>query len=358
MKKESLIRHIAILLALAVCCSCIPQEQPSGTGGVSLVFEASSFTRAVTPGDGTAANGGGIARTTADPDKPDLWVFLVSDDDDEIKARYPGSGMTDGQLHAGFSALRDTVSFQGLADGPYTVYAFANTEGLALTGSPDLGTVSDRDDLDDLLFAALGTTPGTDTISLLANRLPLAATAPLTVTENNNGSTTVEMVRCLAKITVEMINQTTETLSMPEHLGDPGLSITLHKMNPNQGYVFEHTPDIPLAAYDPGPSGDVEYVCNTTIAAGDTLKMVRYVFPSDTLRCGPFTTDVSFYLAGDDETYSYTDLPIIDYRARHLAQLARNTHLHLEIRVSRKKRVSFNFRVEEWNNVSSTVTFE
>lgn len=356
MRKGSLIGLLAMLFALAVCCSCSPQEQQAGTGGVSLVFRTGAFTRAETPGDGTAADGGGIARTTADPDKPDLWVFLVSDDDDDIKARYPGSAMTDGHLHAGFTSLRDTVSFQGIAAGPYTVYAFANTEALALEGTPDLSTIADRDDLDALLFAALAS--GTDTVKLLSSRLPLAATAPLTVTENQNGSATVEMIRCLAKITVEMINQTTETLSMPEHSSTPGLSVTLHKMNPNQGYVFPNDPDIPTGAYDPGPSGNVVFSCSESIDPGDTLKLVRYVFPSDTLRCGPFTTDVSFYLEADDETYSYSDLPIIDYRARHIAQLARNTHLHLEIRISRKKRVSFNFRVEDWNTVSSSVTFE
>ena len=358
MRKGSLIRLLASIFALAVCCSCIPQEQQAGTGDVSLVFQTGAFTRAETPGDGTAADGGGIARTTADPDKPDLWVFLVSDDDDEIKARYPGAGLTDGHLHAGFTTLRDTVSFEGITAGEYTVYAFANTEGLALSGTPDLSTIADRDDLEELLFAALGTTPGTDTVRLLASRLPLAATAPLTVTENKNGSATVEMVRCLAKITVEMINQTTEILSMPEHLSSPGLSVTLHKMNPNQGYVFPNDPDIPVGAYDPGPSGDVVFSCSENINPGDTLRLVRYVFPSDTLHCGNFSTDVSFYLESDDETYSYLDLPIIDYRARPIAKLARNTHLHLEIRISRKKQVSFNFLVEDWNAVSSNVTFE
>lgn len=358
MKNRSCIKGFATLLLLALCCSCIPQEGPQGTGDVSLVFSAASLTRAEVPGDGTAADGGGIARRTDDATLPDLWIFLVNNSTEAVAARYPGAAATDGELHPDFTALRDTVSFQGLEAGEYTVYAFANTEDLALAGSPDLSTLTTKTALDGLLFAALA---GDAAISLGNSRLPLAATAPLTVTANHNGTANVELLRCLAKITVELINQTEETLSMPENSGDPGLSLTLHNINPNQGYVFAHDPDIPSGAYTPGTpptSRSLAITENPSIVAKDTLKLTRFVFPSDTLRCGAYTVDVSFYLAADDATYSYAGLPILDYRARNLTFLKRNQHLRLQIRISRERRVSFNFRVEEWDEKTEYITFE
>lgn len=358
MTKRSCIRRFATLLALVFCCSCIPQEQPGGEGSVSLVFSSASLTRAVTPGNGTASDGGGIARRSDDADKPDLWVFLVNNDTETIAARYPGSALTDGTLSTGFTALRDTVTFQGVAAGEYTVYAFANTEGLALADSPNLATLTTKTALDGLLFAVL---TGDDEISLGNSRLPLAATAPLSITENHNGTANVELLRCLAKITVELINQTEETLSMPDHAGNPGLSVTLHNVNPNQGYVFAHDPDIPSGAYTAGPPKscrNLVFEDHPSIASKDTLKISKYVFPCDTTHCGAFTADVAFYLSADDATYSYDGLQILNYRAKPIPALTRNQHLHLQIRISRERRVSFNFRVLDWDDKTEYITFE
>lgn len=350
MTKRSLIRNLAILFALLLCCSCIPQEQPEGTGDVSLVFSTASMTRAKTPGDGTPADGGGIARRTDDATLPDLRIFLVNNSTEAVTARYPGVAATDGQLHTGFTSSRDTVSFQGIAAGDYTVYAFANTEGLSMAGTPDLSAISTKTALDALLFAALASNP--DTIALSNSRLPLAATEPLTVTENHNGTANVELLRCLAKVSVELINQTGGTLSLADLVDAPGLDVKLAHMNPSQGYVFAHDPDVPAASYD-----SVGFTCSSvSIANSDTLKLTRLVFPSDTLTCGGYTCKVSF-CEGSQE-YSYEDLPILDNRARPLTVLPRNTHLRIQIRIGRSKLVSFNFLLEDWAAKTETLTFE
>ena len=357
MFRKSLIHGIALLFGLAVCWSCIPQDQPRGTGSVSLVLKTShtvSATRATEPGLGTAADGGQIANN-ATYGTPDLMVFIVnSDEPPTVSARYyPGCDPGDpdkGAIKAHYTATADTLTFSSLTEGDYTVYAFANTEGLSLSAAFDPATVSSQATLDGLLFEAL-TSP--DTIILSNSRMPLAATTSLHVYEGANGMATLEMQRCLSRISVELINQTQEVLTMPNQLGgEDGLSVVLKHMNPNQGYVFAHDPDIPSGAYTPGPCGDVEFTCAPTIPAtgnpGDTLRLTRLVFPSDTLRCGAYTCDVDFYLG--TTLYSYHDLHIVDNRARLLAVLARNTHLHIEIRISRYKRVSFNFSVEDWDD--------
>ena len=366
MGKRGLIHGIALLLALAACWSCVPQDGPAGTGSVSLVLQTAhsiSATRATEPGLGTAADGGQIA-TIGTPETPDIMVFIVnSDEPPTISARYyPGCDpelATNGAMRAHFTAQADTVTFANLTEGDYTVYAFANTSGLSLSDSFDPATVSTQSVLEGLLFAAL-TSP--DTIALSNSRMPLAATAPLHVYPGRNGMAALEMRRALARITIELINQTTEALTMPNQAGgDDGLSVVLKHLNPNQGYVFPHDPDVPSGAYTPGPCGDVEFACAPTIAAmgnaGDTLKLTRLVFPSDTLNCGAYSCNVKFYLG--TTAYTYNDLPILDNRARELAVLNRNTHLHIRIRISRFTHVSFNFSVEDWDDSKvETITFE
>ena len=362
MMKRGLLYGIALLLALAACWSCDPQDGPVGKGGVSLVFRTSrvsSATRATEPGLGTAADGGQIA-TYGALGTPDLMVFIVnSDEPPAISARYyPGCDpevTTNGAMKAHFTATADTVTFANLDEGDYTVYAVANTEGLSLSAAFNPATVSTQAALDGLLFEAL-TTP--DTIALSNSRMPLAATAPLHVYAGHNGMATLEMRRCLAKISVELINQTEGSLTMPDQLGgEHGLTVNLKHLNPNQGYVFAHSPDVPSGAYTPGPCGDVLYECAPTIASGDTLRLTRLVFPGDTLRCGAYTCDVDFFLG--TTAYSYHDLQILDNRARSLAVLNRNTHLHIEIRISRYKHVSFNFNVEDWDTSKvEYITFE
>lgn len=354
MTKRNLIRNLAILFALLLCCSCIPQEQPEGTGDVSLVFSTASITRAETPGDGTPADGGGIA-TTGTPETPDLYIYLVNSAEPPTVSAiyYPGCDplvATNGKMRTGFKAARDTVTFSNIPAGAYTVYAFANTEGLALDGTPDLTAITTKAELDALLFAELAVDP--DTIALSNSRLPLAATAPLTVTENHNGAANVELLRCLAKVSVELINQTGGTLSLADLADAPGLDVKLAHMNPRKGYVFAHDPDVPSASYD-----SVGFTCSSvSIANSDTLKLTRLVFPSDTLTCGGYTCKVSF-CEGVKE-YSYEDLPILDNRARPLTILPRNTHLRIQIRIGRSKLVSFNFLLEDWAAKTETLTFE
>lgn len=366
MIRRSLIHGVIWLLALAVCWSCDPQVGPTGKGSVSLALKTShtaSATRATEPGDGTAADGGQIAND-ATYGTPDVMIFIVDESDPPaVAARYyPGCDpavTTNGSLRAHYTATADTVTFANLDEGDYTVYAYANTAGLALSAALDPATIATQEALEGLLFAAL-TVP--DTIALSNSRLPLAATAPLHVYSGHNGMVNLDLKRCLAKVSVELINQTGASLTLPnqmtgETIDAPGLSVTLKHMNPNQGYVFAHTDDIPSGAYTPGPCGDIVYECGPTIPAGDTLKLTRLVFPSDTVHCGGFTCDIDFYLGSDE--FEYHDLPILNNRAQPLAVLARNTYLHIEVRISKKKQVSFNFSVSDWNtSKTETITFE
>lgn len=346
---------MAILLMLAGYWSCIPQDGPAGRGNVSMVFQTTPETRTVTPGTEAAAEGGAIARRTTNADEPDLWIFIVSDDDHELKARYPGMSLaTDGTLKEHFTERADTVVFHSMEAGAYTVYAIANTEGLGYTTALNsIPTAAADDALETLCFTLLS---GTDTVALGpvgSKRLPLAAKAPLEVTNGNNGVVHLEMLRCLSKISVEFVNQTSGALDLRN--GDQ-LSITLHNMNPNQGFVFPHDPDIPSGAYD---SRDLTFSAASNITQGDTLRLSKLVFPCDVEHCGAFTCDVSFTETIDaaQQNHSYSNLPILDNRAREIQQLARNQHLHIVIRVSRSKWVSFNFEVSDWDSKTETVDF-
>lgn len=319
-------------------------------------------------------------------------VILIADNQvgsptrGNIVATYPSSGR-DGVIVGEIksqSAVDALVSFSITGKGEdwnYTVYAFGNTAGLwsmttdgsntisnltGLTTAADVEALkfkaqtrynaewepadaSDDTNSDGVsdTYAALTNTEKYDDGVLLGagGRLPVSAKASLTVSAGGNGDAYLELLRCVAKVTAKIINNT----GYPLHLYD--YKHTVHRINPDQGWVIPHDDDVtgtaanllanPCAKYN----NDSMYV---PVSSEGSREYNWYVFPST----GPYDLCLQFTLDKDNpskkKTYSYTHLPITDWRAQNIPALARNQHLTVTTRISKGLTVSFNFEVVTW----------
>ena len=112
-------------MALLVCLlSC--SKSTGGSSVVTLSFYTGALeTRAVTPGDGDVADGGGIYRDGGG--NPDLIILIADAASGTIVKRYPGDGDLDA---SSATEAKVTFSFADKAAGNYYVYAFGNAQGL------------------------------------------------------------------------------------------------------------------------------------------------------------------------------------------------------------------------------------
>ncbi len=339
----------AAFLALTCLLSCTKQEAGLSVPGrnVRILLNTGEIqTRATTPGDSVVADGGGIY---LDGSKvPDL-VILIADSNGDIVSTYPGS--SNATLQADPTVTAMSVSFTGLSDGEHTVYAFANTEGLwamesggsAVTHLTSLTTVSN---VESLVFSSLTA----DTCPALTNdRLPLSASGSVTVT-NGNGEVALEMIRCVAKVTMEFINKTGNSLELD------GFNFSLEDLCPTTGYVAPHDlPDVPAGiAY-----GDiVENVGDDVVFADKESKSYSfYVFPG-TAPDGKYLLNAGFTANNAADASSFSGLPVHDDHAVDITSLERNQHLHIVTRISKGLTVSFNFEVTDWTTLEETLTFD
>lgn len=363
---------LCITLVLLVLGSCTQTEQPTGT--VTLTFTTGEIaTRATTPGDGNLADGGGIIFVDADsnpatPPTPDLVILIENNSTHAIVKRYPADGQT--------SFAEDTkqkylqVKFTDVPPGEYTVYAIANTDNGSLWFSPDtnFSTIS-AEDLNDLIFTPLDG----DAIPEVTDRMPLSAKGPLTVRSSGNGSVSLELLRCVAKVTVKFKNVTGHTLYLKD------LNFYISDMNPKWGYVIPPSEkDYPTDAEDFRPLlMSASDPVSISSEEGTKVPGTYYVFPSQA-QGGIYYCSASFdwkiikegepepdwttytngyYLDTSDPESPTWGLRVFDEDFEDVPALLRNQHLTIEIRVGEGSDVSFNFMVGDWVKKSESIEF-
>ena len=362
MKTRLIVRLAAALVLLLAVCSC--RTETAHGGVVTFRFATGALqTRATTPGDGDVADGGGISSTGG---LPDLIILIAKDADGSIVKRYDGLNPgTDVQLKS-LTATEAVVAFDftDQTPGDYSVYAFGNARGLwpmTTDGSntlsrADLLTLSNRAQLEALQFRPLAADTAPELIDLGADeaRMPLSAAGAFTVYAELNGQVGLELLRCVAKVTYELVNNTGEELTLTDFRD------AFVGMCPDRGFVLEQDPAVPAEA-----------VSGTLVATNSSLTIPafvpdpddpsrtipgrvsdsRLVFPST----GPYTSDISFSLGGS--AYSYSGLPITDSRRADIPSLSRNQQLRVMTRIS-KGVVSFNFEVADWVEKNEEVQFD
>ena len=196
-----------------------------------------------------------------------------------------------------------------------------------------------------------------DGVSIQNSRLPVSAKTSLTVSSRKNGEAYLELIRCVAKVTAIIINNTGEEQKLYNY------KHTVHGINPTSGYVLPHESDYigtaanllanPCAKY----SNPDLYI---DITAESSQVYNWYVFPSN----GPYTLCLTFTLNKDssdplkpEKTYAYTKLPITNWRAEDIPALERNQHITVTTRISKGLTVSFNFEVNRWTEHTAAVEF-
>ena len=356
---------IAVLTTLTAVFSCTKKETAGG-GSVILHLSLTSVeTRADTPGDGFVNDGGGLGLG----ENLDL-VILIADDQSNIVKRFRGTNTQDGQLVS--QTATDAFikfAFSPHTDGDYTVYAFGNTEGWPMLSRNKADTEDIEVETEDLMDSGIidkvfqlealtfncNLDPNTP-ITILNGRIPLAAQGALTVHPNLNGEVSLELLRCLAKVSAEIINNTGTTLNLYDY------KHKVYGMCPSTGYVLKHTPD----EADNSPGYLLADPCTLyqnanyyiPITAEGSGQYSWYVFPSQ----GPYTVDISFTLnksTPSQKKYQYKGLPVTNWKAENILSLARNQHLHVVTRISKGVTVSFNFQVTGWGDpINESVTFD
>ena len=382
MIKKGLILLLGAAVLLGTACRRI--EEPAG-GTVTLTFRVGEpATKAVTPGDGNVADGGGIHCTkVADVVTPDLVIFIF-DEGGTLKKRYPNDGdLVESDYDSGHATTL-SVSFgsyaaDGWTDGIYTVFALANIN-ITGTGSnlaiPDLSGISSITDLEDLQLGFSGTAPSLGTTN---PRMPLSASGTLYVAKgvNNkyNGLVELEMLRCFAKVQLTFKNLTGDPLTLTD------CQVTFKDMNTQKAWLFPQDPDFVQL----GGSGtkddnygdyatvstDISNLANipaTDNPATDADERERAAFVSPLLffpSIAPMQTqpssgnrylcDISFKV--NDVQKIFTDLPIHDVYARDIPALKGNHYLQIMTTICKGTDVSFNFVVNNWEERHESVLF-
>lgn len=355
--------HIGLLASLALLAgaACTRTERPERHVTLSFSIGAPA-TRAGETLAERVADGSAIA---VDAGLPDI-VVLIADPAGTVVAKYPDTDPDDTELT--FDAAdptRASITFKqaALTAGSYTVYAFANTGGLwpfsdgtdgyTAATLPDIGTA---EVLEALQFVPATFDPANGIYpnpALQNGRLPLSAKGQLTVTSSLNGVASLQLLRCVARVDAEFRNDYGADLDLTD------LTVTFHHLNPGTGYILPHAADIPAGAED----GDlVETAAAFAIPDGQSKDLAAFVYPSEAPEGGKYTCDITFSFDADSdgtpETFSYTDLEVLDSRAVNIASLSRNQSLHVLIRIGKGQTLSFNFSVGEWTSLTETVLFE
>ena len=359
MKNRIVLSIMAALAVVTVACSCDKEE--AGHGGIVSfsLMTAAPMTRSETPGDGVVSDGGGIFISDG---KPDL-IILIANSSGNIVKKFDGTvNGLDGELHS-LSDTQATVSFDFTDQntGEFTVYAFGNARGLwsmtydgssVLSRADLINTISTKSQIESLHFMPLvaDTTP-----ALIEGRLPITAKGTFTVSAGNNGQVRLELLRCVAKVTSEFVNNTGEDLNLT------AWQQSINGICPDRAYVLENDSFTPegtnagaIAASEPAVTipAYIQDPDNPEETIPGHISRSWYVFPS----LGPYTADISFSLGSD--TYNYTGLPITDYHRQDIMSLSRNQILHIVTRISKGLYVSFNFEVAEWQEKTEEVQFD
>ena len=346
-----------MLASLFSCSKDTENVLGEGTTITISFYTGGMQTRATTPGDGVVADGGGIFLDGEN--NPDLIILIANAESGSIVKRYPGDGEVELLSATEVSAKEAKVSFSfaGLPAGQYIAYAFGNAQGLwpmikdgdddtddskVITASDltNSAKVPTREVLEALRFRKL---EEDEDPKILNGRMPVSAKGELEVTSGKNGQVRLELLRCIAKVTAEFINNTGMDLDLSDY------SNKIVNICPNTGYIIKHPAVAPASA----AMGTLEAkVSEHNILHEGSISRSWYVFPS----VGPYTCDISFAANGTE--YDFPDLPVTDSKRVDIPCLYRNQQLHIVTRISCGLEVSFNFEVAEWEEKTAEVQFD
>ena len=351
---------VATLACLFSCSKDKENVLGEGTTVTLSFYTGAMETRATTPGDGNVADGGGIYRDGSG--NPDLIILIADATSGNIVKRYPNEGEL--QLST-VTEAKVTFSFAGNAAGTYIVYAFGNAQGLwpmiqegeddtdpskviNVTDLTNPARVPNREVVEALRFKKLAANEAPE---LINDRMPLSAMGELEVSSGENGQVRLEMLRCIAKVTAEFINNAGVDLDLSNYTN------RIENICPDRGYVIKH----PAVSPESASMGDLEAAVSehNTLEHDEIITASWYVFPS----VGPFTCNISFTVSVDDNVehdkhYSFPDLPVTDNKRVDIPCLYRNQQLYIVTRISKGFKVSFNFEVADWNEVTAEVQFD
>lgn len=377
---------IGICAALAIVCwaSCNRPDLPKHD--VTITLNTGDIVTRV--GDGVVADGGGIA---IDNGKPDLAIIITqgSGVSEEYVSGYFGENTSSASATTPTST-QIQVTFS-LTTGTYNVYAVANTfydsdsDGVndGLWGAPPDWSAVAATALMSRQFTAL---TGSDRPTISGGRMPLSASGTLTVRSSGAGSVSLELLRCVAKVSVRFKNVTGGALVLGNS-GDANdnVSFYISDMNPENGYIISASgtdsrtpatlrplvisansmsladdatveiPGGPFFVFPSAASGGT-YYCSTKFnwtltkanesPVNGTYANGVYYNPEDANPTNPSTP-------GDPTT----GLRVHDSQSVDIPALSRNQHLTIEIRIGKGNMVSFNFFVGDWDSKTETVLF-
>ena len=396
MTYRKFIQLLGLVLVLLAGAACDRERVPATDGEVAISFQVGDpDTRAVSPGDGNLADGGGIYCTkVAGPPvvlTPDLYIFICDWETGALVKRYPGDADLDSHEDGTVDENSDwsdgkstylTISFPFNGEGTYSVYALANVGGgdsnLTLPTALDLDAVDNASDLDAMIVSLASSSID------VGSRMPLSAKGFLTVEKGQkegkyNGYVKLQMLRCFHKVQFSFKNLT------GSELGLYNCQITFKDLNVQQGWLFPASPDFKEMGDGNDDDKDDNYRDYTSATAdltGIADKGERDFFASPVLfmpSVAPTQTkpskgqrylcDISFriqkegkvYNSADASTYtekSFTDLPIHTPKSLDITSLNRNQYLQIVTTVSKGMNVSFNFKVNEWVEHKEYVHFD
>lgn len=376
----------ALLMAWSSCSEKEPPRPVQGRVEVSIAT-GELLTKAAS---GDPADGGGIIVDGSG--NPDL-VIAIANSGGSLVAWYPDdffdASMSDTYSSECNTTLTDettsTVFFTGLtrANGPYTVFAVANTAGLPAGMLTSLKACTTATQMNDLQLSVESGQPAFEDGSHHAC-MPITAKGTLNVLASGNGQVDLLLLRPVARISVTFKNETDDA-TLEVHacrvtIGDYDSSGDTWSgaINPSRGYLFQHSPD-EVSGYGRHIVMDAPVIEGNdklrfdaqNKSTLDTLQVFPSVAPARQVGSRYLCT-ISFritksgqsYDSADSSTYdeySFPDLPVHDSRSSDILYLGRNQHLKIETRITKRASLhdySFNFEVQDWDSNNNYMTFD
>ena len=377
-----------LLAALLLVWSSCDEKEPHGSvqGRVEVSITTGGLSTKAPSGD--PADGGGII-VDGTSGEPDLMIAIANSGGDLV-AWYPddffNASMSNSYTSECNTSLTDettsTVFFTGLirANGPYTVFAVANTAGLPAGVLTSLKACTTASQMDALQLSVDSGQPAFEDGSH-NECMPITAKGTLNVLASGNGQVDLQLLRPVARISVTFKNETgdadLEVHACKVIIGDYNSSWS-GAINPSRGYLFQHSPD-EVSGYGrhleidaPVNAGNDKLVFDAQNKS--TLGTVQ-VFPSvaPARQVGSrYLCTISFRITKSEQTYnsgnaatydeySFPDLPVHDSRSSDILYLRRNQHLKIETRITKQASLhdySFNFEVQDWDPKNNYMTFD